>query len=236
MDEDPIFALGDIHGHLGELERVLALIDEDPAAGAPVVFLGDYVDRGPDSRGVIERLIAGRANGAAWVTLCGNHDRTMLDFLDGTGRGEGRFWLSRNMGGRATLASYGVDCPDTRPVSEIREEALQAIPETHIAFLRALETMHVTETQVFAHAGIRPGVPLDAQDEADLLWIRDPFLDETGDHGRLVVHGHTAIDAPIHYGNRLNMDGGAAYGRPLHAAVLLGRDAFVLTAFGRARL
>lgn len=236
MDTNPVFVVGDIHGQGAELDRVLALIQEDPAAGAPVVFLGDYVDRGPDSRGVIERLVRGRAEGADWVTLCGNHDRVMLDFLKGTGRAEGRFWLSRNMGGRATLASYGVDCPESRPLDAIRDEALEAIPATHMAFLRDLQTMHVTDAQVFVHAGIRPGVPLSKQDEADLLWIRGEFLNDTRDHGRLVVHGHSAIDAPIHYGNRLNMDGGAAYGRPLHAAVLLGRDAFVLTAFGRARL
>ncbi|ETX30436.1 metallophosphoesterase family protein [Roseivivax isoporae] len=235
---DPIFAVGDIHGHLSELDRVLRLIDTDPEAGAPVVFLGDYIDRGPDSRGVLDRLIEGQRDGAPWITLAGNHDRFLRDFLDPDAPDDGRMrnWLSTNLGGVQTLASYGVTADRRMPLGALREEARTQVPDAHVEFLRTLRLMHVTGPQVFAHAGIRPGRSLDQQVERDLLWIREGFLEDRRDHGRLVVHGHTAVEGPAHFGNRLNLDGGTGFGRPLCAALILGRDAHLLTEAGRLRL
>ncbi|MHA6347471.1 metallophosphoesterase family protein [Roseivivax sp. CAU 1761] len=233
----PVFAVGDIHGQAGELDRVLDLIAADPARGAPVVFLGDYVDRGPDSRGVLDRLAGGPRHGETWITLLGNHDRYFRDFLSGemTERDWQR-WLSDNLGGRATLASYGIDAFSDRDLGRLQQEARAVVPPAHRALLDRLAPMHVTEAQVFVHAGIRPGVPLDRQLEHDLIWIREGFLDDRRDHGRLVVHGHTSVEGPALFPNRLNLDGGAAFGRPLCAALIEGRSAWLLTASGRLRL
>ncbi|MFZ5964405.1 metallophosphoesterase [Thalassococcus sp. BH17M4-6] len=238
MALQPIFAVGDIHGQPDMLRAALDLIDADADTGAPVVFLGDYVDRGPDSRAVLDILANGLAEGRPWITLLGNHDRYMRNFLNGSGPQypERLGWLHPNIGGRTTLESYGVDVGDRRTEEAIRRDAMQAVPAAHRAFLDRLRTMHLTEDQIFAHAGIRPGVPLDQQEEHDLIWIRDPFLMDTRDHGRLVVHGHTPQQGPVHLGNRLNLDGGAGFGRPLSAAVLRGRDAWLLGKGGRIKL
>ncbi|MGR3273205.1 serine/threonine protein phosphatase [Thalassococcus profundi] len=238
MTDAPIFAVGDIHGQAGMLAAALDRIAADPDAGAPVVFLGDYVDRGPDTRGVIDLLCEGQAAGLPWVLLMGNHDRYMRNFLDGRGpqKPERLSWLDPRVGGRSALRSYGVDVGETRPEADIRADALEAVPARHLDFLRGLKTCHDTEAQIFVHAGLRPGVPLAKQAEHDLLWIRDTFLDDPRDHGKLVVHGHTALDGPVHYGNRLNLDGGAGYGRPLSAARLVGRRAWLLSGRGRIAL
>ena len=232
----PIFAIGDIHGHLGELHAALERIATDAEAGAPVVFLGDSVDRGPDARGVLQTLVDGLHAGQPWITLMGNHDHCMRDFLNGAGQqpSDRLSWLDPVMGGSETLASYGVDVDPRRRVESIRADAREAVPAEHAAFLDRLELMHVTADQIFVHAGIRPGVPLEAQNEHDLIWIRGPFLDHEEDFGRLVVHGHTALRAPRHHGNRLNLDSGAGYGRPLTAALIRGRDAWALKVGGRS--
>ena len=234
----PIFALGDIHGQHAALCRALDWIAADPAAGAPVVFLGDYVDRGPASREVIDTLIQARDEGHPWTFLMGNHDRYMRNFL--TGQGTGGFeplpWLAPNIGGRETLASYGVDVDPRRLDADIRTDALDAVPQSHLAFLRDLEVLHMTDRYIFVHAGIRPGVPLSMQSEDDLLWIRDAFLQDPRDHGRLVVHGHTAGIYPSYHGNRLNLDGGAGFGNPLVPALLTEDGIYTLNAVGRARL
>ncbi|MDJ0822397.1 MAG: metallophosphoesterase family protein [Paracoccaceae bacterium] len=236
-----IFVVGDIHGQLEMLESALAVIDSDPAAGAPVVFVGDYLDRGPDSKGVVARLMQGQAEGRPWICLMGNHDRYLLRFLQDPAYRDPRTsagldWLSPRIGGRQTLASYGVDAHPERALKDIHTDALAAIPQAHVDWIANLPLCHETDAHIFAHAGIRPGVPLEDQEEDDLLWIRGTFLDDPRDHGRLVVHGHTAIECPQHYGNRLNMDGGAGYGRPLDPAVLLGREAFLIGPRGRVRL
>lgn len=237
-DTPPIFAVPDIHGQAEMLRGALDRIAEDPASGSPIVFLGDYVDRGPDSAGVLDQLIAGQQAGLPWITLLGNHDRYMRNFLNGTGPQypESLSWLSQNIGGRKTLDSYGVDTDKRRTEADIRADAISAVPAAHRAFLDRLELMHLTPAHIFVHAGIRPGVPLNDQQEHDLIWIRGDFLDDTTDHGRLVVHGHTALQGPVAYPNRVNLDGGAGFGRPLSTAVLLGREVFVLGGGGRVRL
>ncbi|QFS81387.1 Serine/threonine-protein phosphatase 1 [Roseivivax sp. THAF40] len=222
-----IYAIGDIHGQRDALQRALDAIAQD-GQDAPVVFLGDYTDRGPDSRGVLDILIEGQASGADWTFLMGNHDEMMLDFLLGPApsRKEPAFWLRDIVGGRATTASYGVDPDPRRPDADIHAEMRATVPQAHVTFLRSLRLSFETEHHFFCHAGIQPGVPFARQARRDLLWIREPFLSAPQDHGKLIVHGHTALEAPCHYGNRLNLDGGAGYGRPLVPVRLEGRHAF----------
>ncbi|HBT02273.1 MAG TPA: serine/threonine protein phosphatase [Citreicella sp.] len=237
----PIFAIGDIHGQIDRLHEALDMIERDADRDAPVVFLGDYVDRGPESRAVIDTLMRGQAEGRPWTCLMGNHDRYVLRFLDNPLYDDPQtsrplLWTDPPLGGRATLASYGVDVDDRRPLEAIRDDAAEAIPQAHLDWIAALPRLHEADHQIFVHAGLRPGVPLDAQAEDDLIWIRKPFLETEHDWGRLVVHGHTALDFPQLYANRLNLDGGAGYGRPLFPALLLGREAFLLGPGGRTRL
>lgn len=240
----PTYAIGDIHGHIDLLRAAHERIAADMAREglrAPVVHVGDLVDRGPDSRGVIDFLLSGMALGEDWVVLKGNHDRMFSRFMADPAEPEPGLradlsWLHPRLGGVETLASYGVRSAGDRPVAKVHADALAAVPETHIAFLNARPSVFLREEAVFVHAGIRPGVPLEAQDETDLVWIRAGFLDDLRDHGALVVHGHTALDAPRHYGNRLNLDSGAAYGGLLTAVALEGRRAFLLTDGGREEL
>lgn len=237
------YAIGDIHGHLGLLRAAHDLIAADQArhGTAPVVHLGDLVDRGPDSRGVVSHLRQGIAAGQDWVVLKGNHDRMFSLFLQHRPVHDARLradlsWLHPRLGGAATLQSYGVRAPGDRPVAAVHTEARATVPTEDLAFLDSLPTWHRRGDVVFVHAGIRPGVPMADQTEDDLLWIRHDFLDDPRSHGFLVVHGHTAIDAPTHYGNRLNLDSGAAYGGPLSAVVIEGAEVFHLTPTGRVRL
>ena len=236
------YAIGDIHGHLDKLEAAHRLIAADRVetgdAEAPGVHIGDLVDRGPDSRGVIDYLMRGIAGGAPWVALKGNHDRMFAGFLDDPdnhdpGLREGLHWIDPRLGGGTTLASYGVDGVGERLLIDLHEEALAAVPRTHVAFLDGLKLLFRRGAALFVHAGIRPGVPLERQTEDDLLWIRRVFLDDTRDHGMLIVHGHTPVDAASHYGNRLNIDTGAGYGRSLTAVVIEGDLVWQLDEGGR---
>ena len=237
------YAIGDIHGHLDKLRQAHALIAEDRrragGAAAPVVHVGDLVDRGPDACGVVQFLIDGISRGESWVALLGNHDRMFLDFLSGGDAGsswDGADWLRPTLGGAATLASYGVAPPEGRRAAEIRAEALARVPEAHREFLAGLPLWYRAGEALFVHAGIRPGVPLEAQDEEDLVWIRAPFLFDTSDHGALIVHGHTPVEEATHYGNRLNIDTGAGFGLALSAVAVEGRRAWLLTPEGRVEL
>ena len=227
------YAIGDIHGHSDKLAEAHRLIRADRVhvhdAEAPVAYLGDLCDRGPDTKGVIDVLLAGRARGENWITLCGNHDAMMTDFLDGD---DGTIWLHPQNGGRTTLASYGV-ATQTPDREALRQDARARIPAEHRAFLRGLPVSYRHGDCFFCHAGIRPGTPLDQQQTQDLIWIRDPFLYSTEDHGALIVHGHTPVDEVTHYSNRLAIDTGAGYGRPLSAVVIEGRNVWRLTESGR---
>ncbi|MBL9051672.1 MAG: serine/threonine protein phosphatase [Tabrizicola sp.] len=238
-----LYAIGDIHGHLGLLQAAHDLIAADMAAHGPgpVIHVGDLVDRGPDCRGVVDFLMQGQAEGRDWIVLKGNHDRMFTRFLRDPeepepGLRSSYSWLHPKIGGAATLASYGVKNASDRPTAKVHADARLAVPEAHLGYLDALPTMHRAGEALFVHAGIRPGVPLDQQTETDLLWIRDAFLIEVESFGPLVVHGHTAIDQATHYGNRLNLDSGAAYGGPLSAVVIEGREAALLTPMGRRKL
>ena len=238
---EPVYAIGDIHGQLDELLRVLDLIEQDGGRDAYTVFLGDYVDRGYDSKSVVQTLIDGKAAGRNWHLIKGNHDRYLTRFYDNKtvydpNTRTGLFWLNPVLGGDKTLQSYGVSAEDGAPIDPIHAKTLISVPSEHIAFLNNLPLIHETEHLICAHAGLRPGVPLKDQQEDVLVWIRDGFLDYTGSFGKLVVHGHTALDYPMHAGNRVNLDGGAGYFRPLNAAVFEGLDCWLLTEAGRVPL
>ncbi len=237
----PIYAIGDIHGQIEELERVLALIDADGGNDAEIVFLGDYVDRGQNSKAVVQKLIDGMAEGRRWTPILGNHDRYLTRFLDDMrvhdpATRPDLFWFDPKLGGDKTLLSYGVLAEVGMPLQPVLEAAREAVPQAHRDFLKQRPLMHLSDELIFVHAGLRPGVALKDQREDDLIWIRQGFLDHGGSFGRLVVHGHTALDHPEHAGNRVNLDGGAGYFRPLHAAVFEGRDCWLLTDKGREAL
>ena len=239
------YAIGDIHGQLDLLRAAHGRIARDRAetgdTEAPVVHVGDLVDRGPDSRGVLEWLIAGHARGENWVTLKGNHDRMFALFLDDPlahdpGLIPDLGYLNPRIGGDETLASYGVRHAADRPIGKVHAEAVRAVPQAHRDFIARLPTTYRRGDALFVHAGIRPGIPLERQTETDLVWIRKGFLDRRDDFGVFVVHGHTAIDAATHYGNRVDIDSKAAYGGPLTAVAVEGRSVFRLGERGRERL
>jgi len=211
-----VYAIGDIHGCLDQLRRLHATIADDlrarPVAAAVVVHLGDYIDHGPDSAGVLSLLQGGPdLPGARVVNLLGEHERMLLDALDGD-RAAATDWLWS--GGKETLASWGLD-PDLP-----REQWLAAIPPEHAAFLRGLALSHREGDYLFVHAGIRPGVPLARQTRDDLLGIRQPFLWSEQDFGVVVVHGHSANPQPVTLANRIGLDTGAGMGGKLSCAVL----------------
>lgn len=240
-----IYAIGDIHGQLRQLEAAHELIAQDKAERglltAPVVHLGDLVDRGPDSRGVVDFLIAGQNAGEDWVVLRGNHDQLFLDFLKGGDGNDphlrtGVTWQSNVMGGAATLASYGVERRKIQRRSAFEARGRAAVPDAHRDFLDSLPLWFQAEEILFVHAGIRPGFPLDAQDEDDLMWIRNDFLKHMAPHETLIVHGHTPVDEPTHYGNRINIDCGAGWGHNLVPVVLEDGVCYALTPTGRQQV
>lgn len=228
-----IYAIGDIHGRADLLRRLYRAIADDAAAcdrRRIAVHLGDYVDRGPDSRGVIDLVLTSPLAGFECVYLKGNHEQLMLDFLDGSG--DALLWFYN--GGDATAASYGVDVGGRWGWDEgaWREALRRAVPPAHFAFLRRLELAAVYGDYLFVHAGLRPGVAIEAQDEEDLLWIREPFLGYAGDHGKVVVHGHTVARAPQLAGNRIGIDTGAYATGVLTALVLDGAERALLNTAG----
>lgn len=237
-----IYAIGDIHGQLEMLKTAHARIAADRSLNgdenAQVVHLGDLVDRGPDSRGVIQFLIDGIAESAPWIVLKGNHDQIFESHIRGDLSSMSTFsgWCSNSMGGADTLTSYHIDASFWASQARARRKLAEAVPDAHMAFLKDLPLFHQTMDLLFVHAGIRPGLPMNEQIADDLMWIRHDFLDDPRDHGKLVVHGHTPVAAPMHCGNRVNLDSGAGYGRPLTAAVFEGRTCHVLTDEGRQPL
>ncbi|EEE37805.1 serine/threonine protein phosphatase family protein [Rhodobacteraceae bacterium KLH11] len=238
---NPVYAVGDLHGRVDEFERALTLIEQDGGPDAEIVFLGDYVDRGPDSRGVLDRLIAGRDAGRRWVTLLGNHDRMFSWFLEDVPRHDphllvGYHWLHDRLGGVETLRSYDVVFEQQTRLEDLHAMARGAVPLSHRMFLQGLVPMHQTPEIAFVHAGIRPGIPLGEQRENDLVWIRKVFHSHPGPHPKLIVHGHTPVDRATHYGHRVNLDSGAGYGRTAGVAVFEGRNCWQLTDKGRVAL
>lgn len=222
-----IYAIGDIHGRADLLDDLLARIADD-AKGAPrakyttLIFLGDYVDRGPDSSRVVETLLFGLPEGFDARFLKGNHEAMLLGFLDGTTNLMA--WLQN--GGDATLASYGVDVSELDIGSEhaerLREMFAGVLPRAHRVFFDSLELMVDLGDYLFVHAGIRPGTPLEQQDPQDLLWIREDFGSYREDFGKLVVHGHTSGPEPIVRPNQICIDTHAWFSGRLTALRLYG--------------
>lgn len=211
------YAIGDIHGRSDLLDDLLARIDADERnrGGAPglLVFLGDYIDRGPDSRGVIDRLIALAACGRPALFLMGNHEEVLLQTASGDRRAAALF---DRIGGRETLLSYGVaaDAYDEADLGSLAAMVTAHVPASHLAWLGRLASSHRSGDYLFVHAGIRPGVAIEAQSDSDLRWIRDPFLSDPGDHGMMIVHGHSITAEIDEQPNRIGIDtGGYASGR-----------------------
>jgi serine/threonine protein phosphatase 1 len=226
-----VYAVGDIHGRLDllrKLEQRIAADAEAASAGRAaeriVVYIGDYVDRGFESRKVIEHLLKNPLPGFAPVHLLGNHDVWMRDFARGNDVADS--WI--RSGGDATLFSYGVKLDLQKPEAERFKEAqagLRAkLPDEHMAFLERLEPAFGLGDYFFCHAGIRPEVPLERQAESDLLWIREPFLSWGGDAGKVVVHGHTVEEHPVVRQNRIGIDTGACWTNNLTCVVLEGES------------
>ncbi len=203
-----IFAIGDIHGCAGELRGLLAVLPLEP--DSTVVFLGDYIDRGPESRQVIDTILE-LSESYHVVTLLGNHEAMFLDFMqDRSSQGAGLFIYN---GGGATLASYGIENPD----------AELPLPPDHRAFFRNLRVNYETDDYFFVHAGL-PDVPIEQllahKHLKTMLWIRDKFLNSTFDWGRTIIHGHTPVDDVDIHANRINTDTGCAYDNKLSAIEL----------------
>ncbi|MFC3072215.1 metallophosphoesterase family protein [Shinella pollutisoli] len=210
-DGRPIYAIGDVHGCF---EALLALEDRIAADARRlaltrplVVYLGDYIDRGPDSRAVLNHLArSDHADRIERVALCGNHDDTFLRFLRSPGDNMG--WL--DFGGDATLRSYGIDPAAVlkRRAGDLGRILREAVPGHHVALLESLPVALACGDLLFVHAGIRPGVALEDQDDEDLLWIREPFLSEGPRLPLTVVHGHTAGSEPVFGRGRVCIDTG----------------------------
>ena len=219
-----LYVIGDIHGRADLLDRMSAGIARDlnsrPIDDALTVTLGDYIDRGPDSRGVLDRL-ARNPFATDYVALRGNHEALLETFLRDPATAD--HW--RRLGGLETLHSYGVDVGPLmrgRNYETAARALLAAMPPEHFDFLASLCGPLTVGRYFLCHAGVRPGVPLERQSEDDLLWIRDEFLDSKTDFGKIVVHGHTPTEEPEHLPNRINVDTGAFMTGRLTCAVLEG--------------
>ena len=211
-----VYAVGDAHGCRDCLTALHAAIAEDlarrPIPSPLLIHLGDYVDRGPDSAGVVALLASGDPlPGVPTINLMGNHERTMLDALAGDGAAA-IDWLFN--GGGATLASFGGSAMTAR------SRWADLVPAAHRIFLNNLALRHAEGGYLFVHAGVRPGIPLDRQAPEDLLGIRQPFLSTDRSFGAVVVHGHTPMAEPVVKANRIGIDTGAVFGGRLTCAVL----------------
>jgi serine/threonine protein phosphatase 1 len=233
-----IYAIGDVHGRLDLLLKMYDAIIRDRADHASadwrIIHLGDYVDRGADSKSVIDFLIRTTEQESRVIALAGNHDIGFLDFLaapDPAG-------LFAHNGGRETALSYGVriDFSDRASFSAQAEALRGAVPESHRAFLRGLGFSCAFGDFFFCHAGIRPGIPLERQEPGDLIWIRETFLNFTGLHPKIVVHGHTPSREPEIRANRVNVDTGAFRSGVLSALVIEGSDKQIMQVTGWAGL
>jgi serine/threonine protein phosphatase 1 len=220
------YVVGDVHGRLdlldGLLERIHRELEERAPDKAMLVFLGDLIDRGPQSAQVVERLRTYRRPGLRTVFLLGNHEEVLLRVLAGE-TSLIRSWL--RFGGEQTLRSYGLDprriaLADNSAVAALR----RAIPEEHAGFLRGFADTCRFGDYLFVHAGIRPGIELDRQTQSDLRWIREPFLRDESDHGFIVVHGHTICREVEERPNRIGIDTGAYATGILTALAIEGDD------------
>ncbi len=206
-----IYAIGDVHGCVDELDQLLALInndlDETPVDEHYLIFLGDYVDRGPDSAGVIRRLMKLQKADSNVICLKGNHEDKFLEFLSNPRPLASGFFA---YGGIETSQSFGLKAKHLsaplRDAKKIRDLLLDKIPKSQLKFLTDLELSVSIGDYFFCHAGIRPGIKLKKQDENDLMWIRQEFLTSSKLHPKIIVHGHTPQAEPEMLANRINVD------------------------------
>ncbi|RXD02195.1 serine/threonine protein phosphatase [Sphingomonas sp. UV9] len=226
-----LYAIGDVHGRLDLVDELLGRIEDDiaerPVETAAVVFLGDLIDRGPDSAGVVERLQTLRHYPAKTLFLLGNHEEFLLRALAGE-PGIAHDWLG--FGGDACAESYGIapsalQAMDERRIAEVLHAA---IPLAHVEFLKTFGDTFAFGDYLLVHAGIRPGVPIEQQQPRDLRWIRQPFLSDAHDHGCMVIHGHTISDGVDQRSNRIGIDTGAYRTGILTAAVIEDADVHFL--------
>ncbi|MDP8993388.1 MAG: metallophosphoesterase [Pseudomonadota bacterium] len=230
------YAIGDVHGRLDLLRELLERIEADNARRPPaktwLVLLGDLVDRGPDSRGVIDHFLRHPPRFARPVYLKGNHEEFFLGVLEGKEELVSH-WLS--YGGYECVESYGLSQGWTLNATPaaVMERLIAAVPEAHKRFLEEMADSFRFGDYLFVHAGIRPGVELADQSSHDLRWIREGFLDDRSDHGVVVVHGHTIVDAPEEHSNRIALDTGAYRTGVLTALGLEGRKRWFLEARGQ---
>lgn len=225
-----VYAIGDVHGRLDLLQKLWAEIETDAAnieLRKVFVFMGDYVDRGRDSKGVIDFLLELKQNDDV-VCLRGNHDQAVLDFI-----ADANFYRTwKPFGAPETLLSYGVMPPrfdNEAEFEKARNEFVSNCPQAHVQFLESLPYCYELGGYFFVHAGARPGIPLNEQDPQDMLWIRDDFLFSRGDFEKTVVYGHTPVEKAGLRGSRLAIDTGAYATGRLSAAVLEGQDCRFLT-------
>ena len=221
-----LYCIGDIHGRLDLLEGLHGMIEDDTrdyAGDKILLYLGDYIDRGEQSKEVIDYLLQSPLSGFETVHLLGNHEQTLLDFLEHPRAAAS--WLT--YGGRACLASYGVDVTmeyKHNKISEIRDILKVKLPNNHLEFFQSCKLIHTEGSYCFVHAGIRPQVPLGEQRNEDLLWIRDDFTNSQEIHDHIVVHGHSISEQVEFLPNRIGIDTGAFHTGVLTALVLEGKD------------
>jgi serine/threonine protein phosphatase 1 len=207
-----VYAVGDLHGRLDLLQRLLKQLELDAQDREPAIttllFLGDVIDRGDQSCQLIELIRRSQANGEGVLLLCGNHEELLLASADGNAMAQ-RIWLDN--GGAATLRSFGIDCElfEASAAEERSRMIHRHVGQKVLDWLGSLPLFYRTGDYYFCHAGVRPGVPLEAQQREDLLWIRDVFLGSRAWHGAVVVHGHSEADAVEEVHNRINVDTGA---------------------------
>lgn len=223
-----VYAIGDIHGRLDLLERIHARIADDAKTCSSsrrlLIYLGDYVSRGADSPGVVERVRRWLPAGFERITLKGNHEDLLLRYLAGE-LDAGNHWF--DYGGLDTLASYGVRIPDRAlrnagNAALLRNRFAVLLPPAHLEFFRSLPVRYQCGDYLFVHGGVRPGVPLAVQTDQDCMWIRKPFLESTADHGAVIVHGHSIGAEPEARCNRIGIDTGAYRSGILTCVVLEG--------------
>lgn len=218
-----VYAVGDIHGRRDLLEMLIKAIEHDdaraPKADTTVILLGDLVDRGPDSAGVL-RLARKWQNNRTVRILSGNHEEMFLRSFEE--KDVLRHFLRH--GGKETILSYGVEKKvfNAASLKETQKLLRDAVPDKHVDFVKGFENIIQVGDYLFVHAGIRPDKPIEVQKPKDLRWIREPFLSHTAPHGPVVVHGHTITDAPEDRGNRIGVDTGAYASGRLTALVLEG--------------
>lgn len=226
-----IYAIGDIHGRLDLLDQLLFRIEADErvrgGARTQLVFLGDLIDRGPDSAGVVQRALELKQGGQSVRFLLGNHEEVFLKALAGSIEAL-RFFVK--IGGRSTVLSYGFSEDEYASLDfdELLPALIERVPAAHVEFLKCFEDRIAIGDYLFVHAGIRPRVPLEEQTGGDLRWIRSDFLDFRGSHGSIVVHGHTICDEVEERPNRIGIDTGAFASGRLTALGLEGGQRWYL--------